>query len=109
MTSANDNIQVSAGERPTVSLRKGAQRRVLAGHPWIYSNEIEMTPAVKALAAGSLVRVKAEDGRAIGTALFNPHSLIAGRLLDADPAIAIDVDFLSHRLERALALRERLY
>jgi 23S rRNA (cytosine1962-C5)-methyltransferase len=109
MTSANDNLQTAASERPIVALRKGAQRRVLAGHPWIYSNEIEMTPAAKALPAGSLVRVKAQDGRPIGTALFNPHSLIAARLLAADPDIAIDATFLARRLEQALALRERLY
>ena len=96
-------------DRPTLTLRKGAQRRALAGHPWIYSNEIEMTPAAKALPAGQVVRVKAEDGRPIGTALFNPHSLIAGRLLDVDPDLAIDALFLARRLERALALRERLY
>jgi 23S rRNA (cytosine1962-C5)-methyltransferase len=107
MTTATDNI--SATDRPTITLRKGSQRRALAGHPWIYSNEIEMTPAAKALPPGQVVRVKAEDGRPIGTALFNPHSLIAGRLLDADPHIAIDALFLARRLERALALRERLY
>lgn len=109
MTTANDNISAPAGARPTVTLRKGAQRRALAGHPWIYSNEIEMTPAAKALPPGQVVRVKAEDGRPIGTALFNPHSLIAGRLIDADPHLAIDAGFLARRLERALALRERLY
>jgi 23S rRNA (cytosine1962-C5)-methyltransferase len=109
MTLADDNLQTATDARPTIALRKGAQRRVLAGHPWIYSNEIEMTPAAKALPAGSLVRVKAQDGRPVGTALFNPHSLIAGRLLAADPDIAVDADFLARRLERALALRERLY
>jgi 23S rRNA (cytosine1962-C5)-methyltransferase len=109
MTLADDNLQTATDARPTIALRKGAQRRVLAGHPWIYSNEIEMTPAAKALPAGSLVRVKAQDGRPVGTALFNPHCLIAGRLLAADPDIAVDADFLARRLERALALRERLY
>lgn len=96
-------------DRPTVQLRKGAQRRALAGHPWIYSNEIEMAPAVKALPPGSVVRIKAEDGRALGTAIFNPHSLIAGRLLDPDPELALDALFFARRLEHALALRERLY
>ena len=107
MNTATDNI--SATDRPTITLRKGSQRRALAGHPWIYSNEIEMTPAAKALPPGQVVRVKAGDGRPIGTALFNSHSLIAGRLLDADPHLAIDALFLARRLERALALRERLF
>lgn len=98
-----------AGERPTVTLRKGEQRRAFSGHPWVYSNEIEMRRETKTLPAGSVVRLLAEDGRAIGTALFNPHSLIAARILDRDPDAAIDAGFLARRLERALALRERLY
>jgi 23S rRNA (cytosine1962-C5)-methyltransferase len=106
MTAAADP---AAHERPTVVLRKGAQRRALAGHPWVYSNEIEMRRETKALPAGSVVRLVAEDGRAIGAAMFNPHSLIAARILDRDPDAAIDAGFLARRLERALSLRERLY
>ncbi|HSE75547.1 MAG TPA: class I SAM-dependent rRNA methyltransferase, partial [Dongiaceae bacterium] len=43
-----------------------------------------------------------------GAAFFNPHSLIAARLLTRDADRAIDESFLRRRLERALALRERL-
>ncbi|MEX0696299.1 MAG: RlmI/RlmK family 23S rRNA methyltransferase, partial [Dongiaceae bacterium] len=35
--------------RPTVTLRPGAHRRVAGGHPWVYSNEVEMDAAAKAL------------------------------------------------------------
>ena len=67
-----------------------------------------MTPEVKALPAGTVVRVLADDGRALGTALFNPHSLISARLVDREPEAVIDRAFLAARLARALALRERL-
>ena len=72
-------------ERPSVGLKPGAHRRVLAGHPWVYSNEVEMTAAARSLAPGSIVRVLAHDGRALGVAMFNPASLISARLLDRDP------------------------
>jgi 23S rRNA (cytosine1962-C5)-methyltransferase len=97
-----------AGERPTIRLRPGAHRRTLAGHPWVYSNEIEMTPAAKALPPGTPARLLAADGRPLGVYGFNPQPLIAARLLSRDPEAAIDEDFVAARLGRALALRERL-
>ncbi|MFZ5791520.1 MAG: class I SAM-dependent rRNA methyltransferase [Pseudomonadota bacterium] len=109
MTAADPAADAAAHERPTVTLRKGAQRRALAGHPWVYSNEIEMRRETKALPAGRVVRLMAEDGRPIGAAMFNPHSLIAARILDRDPDAAVDAGFLARRLERALSLRERLH
>lgn len=92
-----------------VRLLTGRDKRALAGHPWIYSNEIQMDETAKRMAPGTLVRVERGDGQAIGRAMFNPHALIAARLLTRDPDQAIDSDFLAGRLKRALALRERLY
>ena len=46
--------------------------------------------------------------RRFGTFMFNPHSLIAARLLDRDPAAEIGVDWLRARLREAIALRERI-
>ena len=48
--------------RPEIRLLAGRHRRALAGHPWVYSNEIEMTADARALAPGALVRLKGEDG-----------------------------------------------
>ena len=94
---------------PTVRLKPREGRRARAGGPWIYSNEIEMSPAVKALPAGALVTAKGDDGRVFGTGYFNSRSLIAVRLLDRGADTAIDADFLGSRMRRALALREQLY
>src|SRR5580704_19132224 len=95
--------------RPAVTLLPGGHRRAEGGHPWIYSNEVEMDAAARASAPGSLVTVQRADGRPLGVAMFNPHTLLAGRLLDRDAARPIGRRFLMRRLERALQLRERLY
>jgi len=96
-------------DRPTVTLLPGHHKRALHGHPWIFSNEVQMDAAAKALPPGSLVTLKTGDGRALGVATFNPHTLVAARLLDRDAGRRVDRDFLGKRLKRALAIRERLY
>src|SRR5450755_3118337 len=96
-------------ERPAVTLLPGHQKRALHGHPWIFSNEIQMDAAAKALPPGILITLKTADGRALGVATFNPHTLVAARLLDRDAQRVIDRAFFTKRLRRALAIRERLY
>src|SRR5215472_8021634 len=92
-------------ERPTVALLPGHQKRALHGHPWIFSNEVQMDAAAKALPPGSLVTLRTGDGKTLGVATFNPHTLVAARLLDRDASRHIDRDFLVKRLKRALAIR----
>ena len=94
---------------PLIRLLPRHDRRVKAGHPWAFSNEIAMSPAARALPPGSPVRLEGDDGVAHGTWLFNPHSLIAARRLDRDPGATIDLAWVKARLGTALALRERLY
>jgi len=94
---------------PTVSLLAGRDRRARAGSPWVYSNEIEMTAATRALAPGALVALLAADQTPFATGYFNPHSLIAARILSRTPDRAIDQGFFETALGRALALRARLY
>jgi 23S rRNA (cytosine1962-C5)-methyltransferase len=112
----NDEIALSApflddepGARAVVTLLPGRHRRGEGGHPWIYSNEVQMDVAAKALTPGQLVTLKRADGRPLGVAMFNPHTLLAGRLLDRDAARPIGRRFLLQRLQRALRLRERIY
>jgi len=98
-----------APSHPDVHLMPGRDKRLRLGHPWVYSNEIRMTEAVRALPAGGLVRLIAPDGACLGTATFNPHTLIAGRRLSFEGGQAIDRGFFAKHLRRALALRTRLY
>ena len=87
-------------DRPTLRLKPGQGRRLRAGAPWVFSNEIAMQPEYRQMPPGGLVRLEGDDGTRFGTFMFNPHSLIAARLLDRDPAADIDVDWLRHAAAR---------
>ena len=94
---------------PTVTLQPGHHKRARFGYPWVYSNEIRMDAEAKALPRGGLVRLQASNGEPLGVATFNPHTLIAARILARDPATVIDETFIAAKLKAALELRERLY
>lgn len=93
---------------PVISFQPDRHKRVRAGHPWGYSNELRLDAGAKALPAGSLVRLVTAGGDPLGIGFFNPHTLIAVRRL-TDGEGAIDSAFLRHRLANALALRDRLF
>ncbi len=91
---------------PIITLKRGHDRRLLRGHPWIFSNEVQMPE--EDLEPGTLVRVRDGKERFQGVGYFNPHSLIALRMLRRDLG-PVDEAFLGERLEDAIRLRERLY
>lgn len=95
--------------RPVIRLHAKHDGRLRQGHPWVYSNEIAMDAAAKVLPPGSIVTLASAGGEPLGTAFFNPHTLIAGRLLTPKVGIAVDRGFFRDRLEAALRLRERLF
>ena len=68
-----------------------------------------MDAAAKDLAPGSLATVIDAGGERLGVGHFNPHSLIALRLLSPDPDAVVDQAFVAHRLRRCLALRDQLF
>ena len=100
----------NAAGLPQLQLRRGEERRIRHGHPWVYSNEIDTaaTP-LKAFTPGAQALLVAANGRPLGVAFVNPHSLICARLLERDAACALGRDFLHARLSAALVLRERLF
>jgi 23S rRNA (cytosine1962-C5)-methyltransferase len=100
---------MSAAKIPMIRLQNGRDKRARFGHPWVYSNEIDMTPEVKALPAGTVVRLDAPSSEPLGLGLFNPRSLIAIRMLTRDAKAVVDQAFLADRLTKALALRDALY
>jgi len=96
------------GARPVVRLLPGRHKRARLGHPWVFSNEVDMTAAAKALPPGAVVTLVDHVGQALGVATFNPHPLISARLFDRNPQLEIDRGFVETRLRRALRLREAL-
>ncbi len=98
-----------ADRYPTIKILRDHDRRQKAGAPWLYSNELRIDEAARRLPAGSIVRLMAPTGKIVGVAHFNPHSLIAARLLSRNKDAVIDQAFLERRIARAVALREKLY
>ena len=95
---------------PTVRLRKNADRRLKAGHLWIYSNEVDTTVTpLTSLIAGQQAIVESDSGKPMGIAYFNPNSLICGRLISRDTKHHLTASLLVHRLKIALSLRERFF
>jgi 23S rRNA (cytosine1962-C5)-methyltransferase len=91
-------------------LRKDEERRLLAGHLWIYSNEIDTARSpLKAYAPGQPVEVLSQRGQWLAHAYVNPHSLIAARVTSRQRPRPLDGAELLHRLQAAADLRARLY
>jgi 23S rRNA (cytosine1962-C5)-methyltransferase len=86
----------------------GEERRVDRGHPWAYANELALDAACRAVEPGSVITLAAADGRPLGSATFNLHSLIAARVFSRRPGVALDAARFAERLAAASALRERL-
>ena len=103
-------ISDSATDFPPLRLRKNEERRLRAGHLWVYSNEVDIdaTP-LKPFEPGQAVTIEAHNGKGLGTGYVNPHSLICARLVSRDPAHPLSPSLLVHRLNVALSLRARLY
>jgi 23S rRNA (cytosine1962-C5)-methyltransferase len=93
---------------PQLRLLPRADRRLKAGYPWAFSNELAVTPQHRAWPPGAPVRLESDGAWRYGTFAFNPHSLIAARLLDHDPAASIDAAWVRTRIAAAAALRERI-
>jgi 23S rRNA (cytosine1962-C5)-methyltransferase len=98
----------TAAHLPVLRLKRNEDRRLHAGHLWIFSNEVDVqqSPLVK-FKAGELVRVMAHNDRALGLAYVNPRSLIAARLLQTWKVP--DAGWFEERIRAALRLRDRLY
>jgi 23S rRNA (cytosine1962-C5)-methyltransferase len=87
---------------PMLVLKRGAERRVLAGHPWIYRGEVAdlrgpWTP-------GGPVDVVDASRRPLGRGFYNPRPSLVCRLLTRRDE-PLDAGLFGRRLADALAFR----
>lgn len=90
----------------TIRLKQGEDRRIRAGHLWVFSNEIEQTEGD--VAPGDEVRVEDARGHLLGVGYINPNSLISVRLMSRGKD-EITREFIERRLLRAWEYRQKIW
>jgi 23S rRNA (cytosine1962-C5)-methyltransferase len=90
----------------TVVLKPGREKPVRNHHPWVFSGAVRRIEGQAQ--DGDLVRVADDRGQYLATGYLNRRSQIIVRLLTWDAEEPMDAGFWRHRLERAVAGRERL-
>ena len=95
---------------PSLRLKANADRRLRAGHLWVFSNEVDVavTP-LNAFASGDQAILEAAGGKPLGVVALSPNNLICARLLSRDVKHVLDKSLLVHRINVALSQRERLF
>ena len=88
---------------PTLKLKPNAKPRVLAGHPWVFANEVEtlLPPEL----TGEVVECRDRADRFLGTGIYNAKSQIVWRRFSRDRA-ALDTSYLRGAIQRAVARRD---
>jgi 23S rRNA (cytosine1962-C5)-methyltransferase len=105
MNTAHDTPQL-----PELRLKRGEDRRLTAGHLWVFSNEVDTkrTP-LTAFNAGDHVRIVSDRDKFLGYAYVNPHSLICARIVSRAQAHPPSKSLIVHRLQVAQSLRRSLF
>lgn len=88
---------------PRIQLKRGSERSLFAGHPWVYSGAIAQAPPD--IEAGAVVDICTGRDRFIGRGHYNPRSLIRARVLSRDADVPLDAAFFAGRIARAVDLR----
>lgn len=91
-------------------LKKDQERRLEAGHLWVYSNEVDTeTTPLRNLTPGEPVEILSSRDRWMGYGYVNPNSLLCARLMSRQRKALVDENLIRTRIQSALALRERIY
>ena len=93
-------------ERPylSITITPKGERAIVSGHPWIYDAEI--TAVQPSIADGDIVDVLSAKGRWLGSAFYNSHSKIRGRLISRNANDRFDDAFWLRRLRYAWEYRK---
>ena len=105
-TSANRPVEDSAA---VLRLKRGEERRLLAGHLWVFSNEVDTdrTPLGQFI-PGAVAELRSYRDAFLAHAYVNPHALICARILSREAAQRVGAELIERRLTGALALRASL-
>lgn len=88
----------------TITARAAARLR--AGHVWVYKSDISK---VEQAGPGTLVSVRDERGRGLGTALYSNSSQIAVRMISRDAVSADELcELIAGRIAAAIGYRKQV-
>ena len=99
-----DSTASSFFAKPSAILKQGKEKAILNRHHWIFSGAIDSLPPFE---DGEILPVRSFSGALLGSAYFNKHSSIIGRMLAFDGQLPLES--LSERLDQAIALRKTLF
>jgi hypothetical protein len=97
-------LLAAAGKPVHLVLNKDLTRAIKTGNPWLYSSCFAATPAAP---PGSLALVKTRQGEILAKGIYDPTSQLSLRIVALQERL--DEALIQARLQRALALRQRLF
>jgi 23S rRNA (cytosine1962-C5)-methyltransferase len=100
-----ENVHLGGAVLADVYLEKSRKKRLEAGHPWVYRNEIARIEGEPE--PGGIVRVLSASGQFLASGYYNAKSQIAVRIVGFDAVAEMDRAFFADRFRRCLEHRER--
>jgi 23S rRNA (cytosine1962-C5)-methyltransferase len=94
----------AARDSPSVTISRGGTLRLRDSHVWVYRSDIVSADGI---GPGSLVSVRDERGKFLGTALYSSSSQIAIRMISRDPVDDLPA-LLRERIQEAVVYREQI-
>ena len=88
---------------PTVTITQKGEKMLRGGHVWVYADEV--TDITETPENGSLVDVRSEKGRYLGTGFYNTNSKIRVRIVSKNANDRFDEAFWERKLRWALEYR----
>jgi 23S rRNA (cytosine1962-C5)-methyltransferase len=89
-----------------VHLKRKITNRIISGHPWIYSNEVESIQG--RVDGGEIVEVFTADKKFVGKGYINPRSQILVRVLSRQKEENINDQFFLNRIQQCWDYRRKL-
>jgi len=89
-----------------VVLKRKISYRIADGHPWIFSNEIDLMD--DEIAGGDIAEVYTHDQKFVGKGYVNPISRIPVRILTRKQSENIDADFFYRAIQNAWEYRKKI-
>ena len=98
---------IMTASQAVVRLKRGRDRPVLRGHPWIFSGAVEEIRGEPTV--GAVVDVLSDGGTWLARGLVHPEAALTVRIYTWKQDEAIDAGFFARRIDAAVAFREQLF